>query len=304
MRSAAKKQNPKLPMNTHLDELGKEVLDTRKILVVDDDPTIRAFICDALSRAGMAADTAVDGAFAWEILKDGNYDLLITDQQMPKVTGVELIMKLHSAEVKVSVILVSGTLPTHELTKHPELNIEALLTKPVNTEELLASVKRVLTASKVRASISPSSEVPAALNVAHPMLATDPGKAVHRILVVDDNSDMRDLSISLLTRSGYAAEGANDGAAAWAALQASKYDLVVTDNKMPRMTGVEMIEKMRSAKMTIPVIMATGTSPEYIFDRKPWLRPEAFLEMPFSNADLLVSVKQLLDKSDGISTQK
>ena len=44
--------------------------------------------------------------------------------------------------------------------------------------------------------------------------------------------------------------------AAWEALQTYEYDLVITDNQMPRMTGLEMIGKLRSSTMTVPVIMA------------------------------------------------
>jgi len=46
--------------------------------------------------------------------------------------------------------------------------------------------------------------------------------------------------------------GVQDGAAGWESLQTYDYDLVITDNKMPRMTGVEMIGKLRSANMAVP----------------------------------------------------
>jgi DNA-binding NtrC family response regulator len=85
-----------------------------------------------------------------------------------------------------------------------------------------------------------------------------------------------------------------DGAAGWEALQDNSYDLAITDNKMPRMTGVEMIEKLRSARMTLPVIMATGHLPVNEFARKPWLKPNATLQRPFSNDDLLEAVKKVL----------
>jgi CheY-like chemotaxis protein len=115
-----------------------------------------------------------------------------------------------------------------------------------------------------------------------------------RILVVDDDSDIRQFTLDILTDSGYDADGANDGADGWDALQASNYDLVITDNKMPRMTGMEMIEKLRAAYMTLPVILATRYLPRYELTRKPWLEPDAILERPFSDADLLGAVKNFL----------
>jgi DNA-binding NtrC family response regulator len=67
---------------------------------------------------------------------------------------------------------------------------------------------------------------------------------------------------------------------------------------MPRMTGVEMIGKLRSANMAVPVIMATRYLPVDEFARRPWLKPDAALERPFSNDDLLEMVKQVLCEAD------
>ena len=120
-----------------------------------------------------------------------------------------------------------------------------------------------------------------------------------RILVVDDEADARQICIEILTGSGYVVESANDGVAGWEALQSNRYDLVITDNKMPRMSGMEMIEKLRVARMGIPVIMATGFMPTHIFDRHPSLKPDATLERPFSNDELLAAVKKILLAQDG-----
>ena len=63
---------------------------------------------------------------------------------------------------------------------------------------------------------------------------------------------------------------------------------------MPKMTGMEMIEKLRAARMAVPVIMATAHAPTHEFDRKPWLRPEATLQRPFSIDDLLAAARRVL----------
>jgi CheY-like chemotaxis protein len=125
-----------------------------------------------------------------------------------------------------------------------------------------------------------------------------------RILVVDDNSDTRQLSADVLAGSGYDVEAVKDGAAGWEALQADHYDLVITDNKMPRMTGLEMIEKLRSARSPVPVVMATTYLPVFEFARKPWLKPEAALQRPFSTDELLATVKKILHPPDHALGQK
>jgi CheY-like chemotaxis protein len=121
----------------------------------------------------------------------------------------------------------------------------------------------------------------------------------HRVLVVDDNSDVRQLTVDVLVGSGYDVDAAQDGAAGWEAIQARGYDLVITDNQMPRMTGIEMIEKLRSACIISRVIMATGHLPVFEFARKPWLKPDAALQRPFSNDELLATVKKVLHTDEG-----
>ena len=120
-----------------------------------------------------------------------------------------------------------------------------------------------------------------------------------RILLVDDEKDSRQYVMEVLTAAGYLVEDYENGAAGWKALQANNYDLVVTDNKMPQMTGIEMIEKLRSARMAIPVILATGTSPVHEFVRKPWLKPDAILQKPFSSEQLLETVRKVLAADGG-----
>ena len=120
-----------------------------------------------------------------------------------------------------------------------------------------------------------------------------------RILVVDDDTEIRRLSVDMLVRSGYDVEGAKDGADGWETLQANRFDLVITDNKMPRMSGLEMLEKLRVAHLEVPVIMATGYLPRHEFERKPWLKPDALLERPFSNDELLATVRKILLAEDG-----
>jgi CheY-like chemotaxis protein len=115
-----------------------------------------------------------------------------------------------------------------------------------------------------------------------------------RILVVDDDDATRQLSVDVLVDAGYDVESARDGAAGWEALQVKKYDLVITDNHMPRMTGMEMIAKLRSVTMSTPVILATGTFPTNIISHNPWLKPDAALKRPCSNDDLVATVKKIL----------
>jgi len=276
-----------------------------RILVAEDEPLIRQLNTEALTGSGYEVDAVEDGSAAWQALNLNSYDLLITDHNMPNLTGLQLVKKLHSSRMALPVIMATGTLPEEELARHPWLKPAALLLKPYTITELLGAVKEVLREEEDPAIADqsmfsdsqnqnpPQAEKPTGTPRPHPT------RSAHRILVVDDNSDTRQLSVDALTDSGYDVDAAIDGAAGWEALQDTSYDLAITDNKMPRMTGVEMIEKVRAARMAIPVIMATGHLPTQEFARKPWLKPDAELQRPFSNDELLAAVKKVLLLDDG-----
>ena len=115
-----------------------------------------------------------------------------------------------------------------------------------------------------------------------------------RILVVEDDDFFRQLNARVLLRSGYEVDTAEDGAAAWHSLTGDRYDLLITDNTMPKVSGVELLKQLRSARMALPVIMATGTLPEEEFTRFPWLRPAATLLKPYTGEEMLRTVKKVL----------
>jgi len=97
-----------------------------------------------------------------------------------------------------------------------------------------------------------------------------------------------------LSRSGYHVDAAEDGAVAWEALQAKPYDLLITDHAMPKITGVELVKALRSARMALPVVMVTGTLPAYEMALHPSLQFAATLLKPFALAELLDTVENVL----------
>ena len=123
-----------------------------------------------------------------------------------------------------------------------------------------------------------------------------------RILMVEDDAAVRQLNVEVLTRFGYEVEAAADGAAGWDALQANYFDLMITDNSMPKMTGVELLKKLRYARMELPVIMARGALPTQAMARSPWLEPAVTLLKPYSLQELLDAVKNVLREAESAGT--
>lgn len=121
-----------------------------------------------------------------------------------------------------------------------------------------------------------------------------PADPVHRILVVEDDPDIRRLNTEVLIHYGYEVDAAEDGALAWEALTTQGYDLMVTDNNMPNMTGVQLLKKLHGARMALPVIMATGFEPKWEFTQNPLIVPTAMLLKPYTVAELLGAVRAVL----------
>ena len=82
-----------------------------------------------------------------------------------------------------------------------------------------------------------------------------------RILIVDDEPFVRVALESYLTTAGYAVEAVGSGAAALTRLAAGVFDLVVTDNKMPGMTGAELTQTIKARWPKLPVVLFTGSPP-------------------------------------------
>lgn len=119
--------------------------------------------------------------------------------------------------------------------------------------------------------------------------------SVRHILVVEDDIDVRQLYFDVLTQSGYQVDTAQDGEAGWRKLHAvrhapDRYDLLITDNNLPKLSGIELIENVRAARMALPVILASGALPI----NAERLNCAAILPKPFTTSQLVQTVNDVL----------
>jgi DNA-binding NtrC family response regulator len=119
-------------------------------------------------------------------------------------------------------------------------------------------------------------------------------KFLRRILVVDKSSDLRLLYADALSSPFCRVDVAENGASAWAALQIHRYHLLITENELPNLTGHELLEKLRSARMDLPVVIVVENLPVREAPRGPLLPCAATLLKPFALDDLLDTVKILI----------
>jgi DNA-binding NtrC family response regulator len=120
-----------------------------------------------------------------------------------------------------------------------------------------------------------------------------------RILVVDDESGMRIGLTETLERGGFAVTAVDAGAAALAALERSGYALVLSDMRMPAMTGAELLAAVQARHPGLPMVMMTayGTVEDAVAAMKAGARE--FLTKPFSPQDLLHLVRNILREGGG-----
>ena len=121
----------------------------RKILVADDEIHIVQVVAIKLRNNGFEVITAGNGREAFELASSEKPDLIVTDFQMPAMTGLELIENLRSqpdtSEIPVIMLTARGFAIEDE--KKQSLNISACLSKPFSPRELLQNVEQVLAQS-------------------------------------------------------------------------------------------------------------------------------------------------------------
>jgi CheY-like chemotaxis protein len=122
------------------------------------------------------------------------------------------------------------------------------------------------------------------------------GHDSNRILVVDDEPEICRLNSDVLMDIGYDVDLAGDGIAAWDLLEQNEYELMITDNRMPRMSGVELLKKLHNARRFVPALMTTGTMPEEWVTRQPWFQVVTTLIKPYTLEELLMAVERSIQK--------
>lgn len=132
---------------------------------------------------------------------------------------------------------------------------------------------------------------------AQPGLPLSPNAKQGHVLIVDDETSARDFLDHVLRAAGFITARAMDGQEALEiAEQFGPFDLLVTDEMMPRMKGHVLAERLRQREPWLKVLYLTGYS-DYLFEAKGTLgEDEAFLEKPSSAPGLLQAVSLLLDR--------
>ena len=227
---------------------------TESILVVEDDLAVQAAVVNMLQSLGYRVLRANDAQAALSILQSGvHVDLLFTDVVMPgPLRSPELAQRAKALIPDIAVLFTSGY--TQNAIVHGgrlDPGVE-LLSKPYRQEDLARRVRQVLGRRPPAVAPSPSAPAPAAS-------ATGAHTASRlRVLLAEDQADLRETSLQLLDLLGCDADGAADAEAAEKLLAQRTYDVLITDVSLPGRSGVELARAVVQQHPHVKIVFCSG----------------------------------------------
>ena len=240
------------------------------ILLVEDDLSIRTLAAEVLREHGYAV---LEAATANEAIKSCEacpaLSLLLTDVVMPGMNGHELADLLLTGRPGLKVLYMSGYTEkgiVHKGMVDPGLNF---LQKPFRPEELLLKVGEVISKQ------------------------SGPAK----VLIVDDDVQVRSFLAALLEVEGYAVVQASNGKQGQAQCQQGDLDLVITDLVMPEQEGLETIHAIRDNWPKLPIIAVSGAFGGAYLELAKKLGAEAIIRKPFQPDVVLAEVRRLTSRA-------
>jgi len=268
------------------------------VLVVDDNATNRRILEEWLRRWKLEPTVASGGAAAMKALWLGvalgrPYALVLLDARMPDMDGLALAAIIRQrAELSGSriVLLTSGDRPG-DLARLRELGIDAHLLKPVQQDELLETIYRVV--GRTGDEASPAWQAP-----------QTPATVPLRILVAEDNEFNAQHLKQLLDLRGHRVRLATNGREALDMTDGGGFDLLLLDIHMPEVDGFQVVRVLREREQTagghLPVIALTARSREQ--DRRQCLAAgmDDYLSKPIRAADLFAAIDRVVH-TDGAS---
>jgi two-component system sensor histidine kinase/response regulator len=219
----------------------------KKVLVVDDNHTNLRILKGQLELWNFIPIISSNPAEALEmLLSSTNYDLVITDMQMPEMDGVQLAQRIRKNHISTPIILLSSV-GDESKHKYPEL-FSAVLNKPAKTKQLRGVIHQSL---HLQTTVNQVQErYPAILDadfaVTYPL----------QILIAEDHPINLKLAMKILHKLGYDPDYANNGQQAVEMYTRKNYDLVLMDVLMPEMDGLEATKIIRNSSGIQPKIIA------------------------------------------------
>lgn len=139
-----RKQDIDAWLNGNRSNLKAGQVERPRVLVVDDEQTVRDLVAKTLTMADYDVDTAADGPSAIDRLNTASYDLLITDLKMPGMDGLSVIREVRRRSTELPIVIITGYSTEASAIEAINLGVSGYLTKPFRLPRVLAVAARAL----------------------------------------------------------------------------------------------------------------------------------------------------------------
>jgi two-component system, chemotaxis family, CheB/CheR fusion protein len=258
------------------------------ILVIEDDPSVREMLALLLDGEGHRTTAVEDGRQALQLVARGAIrpDLIVADYNLPQgLTGVETVAGLRDTlDHEIPAIILTGDISAdtlREIAQRGHLH----LNKPVKAKELIALIQHRLA----------ESQPPASASSWQPAEAAGDGPRPATIFVVDDDSAVREALRDLLWEDGRTAEVYASSAAFLDAYHPGGEGCLLIDARMPGMSGLELLQQLKSDGSRLPAIMITGQGDVPMAVEAMKAGAADFIEKPIRRDELLASIERALE---------
>jgi PAS domain S-box-containing protein len=245
-----------------------------RILFVDDEVPIAKMGGQTLEGLGYTVSIRTSSIEALELFrsKPNDFDLVITDTTMPNMTGDKLVVEMIKIRPDIPVIICSGYSKKISDKNASEIGIRAFASKPFVKADLARTVRKVLDDQQ-------------------------PEQTTGRILVIDDESEIRKLFIKKLAGRGYEIIEACDGKEGIKLCHKTRPDLVITDIVMPEKEGIETITELKREFPDIKIIAISGggrNAPDAYLQLAKNLGVDRTFSKPIDWPELIKTIRELL----------
>ena len=262
---------------------------TGAILVVEDDPDVRALLVRVLAHEGHVVLSAADGQAALELVARGAGPpaLILADFNLPDgMDGLRLAALLRERlGATLPVIILTGDISIGTLSGIARANC-LRLHKPVRAATLTGLVRRLLAESA-----GPTATAPPATRQAPEAVA--PG--VTTIHIVDDDDQLRAVLARSLERDGQIVQGHASAEEFFQAYRSGGDACLLVDVQLPGMDGFALIDHLRQAGDTLPAIMITGFGDVAAAVRAMQCGAADFIEKPVRAATLRAAIDRAME---------
>jgi two-component system cell cycle response regulator len=244
------------------------------ILVVDDEPSNREVIEAALEREGYRVEVAADGPTALERASRVTPDLVLLDLLMPRMDGLEVCRRLKDGPTTADVPIIVITALSEMTVKEAALisGADDFMTKPFGADDLRARVAAMLRVRRLRQELDRTltylHELEAARRAQRQIALRDlavpgltrpaPSTRSIAVLLVDDEAMTREFYADLLVEHGFQVFAAASGPEALEIVPRERVEAALVDIRMPEMSGLAVLERLRTLDATLPVMMLTA----------------------------------------------